>query len=262
MVQRWQAESGHGHPYGVQPWGNFYLQQQPEIRTSGLGLLSPLPDDLMLSLLYLMPAADLVRLGLASKALYCFAHTTDLWKALTVEELGGDFQWCGSWRETYLCHKVPGYKPGSHKPILVEGFYSDFLHQPWFCATVKIRPEWLEVDNIDRRSALSAAEFKEQYESQSRPVILTDAISDWPALEKWDRNYLAAALAGRPVGSPLCGMSWTSCSCWTCTYYIGGYSSSHALGEAVAISRGIVKVAVAVPRLHSTKKGGMKLARC
>eukprot|EP00879_Flechtneria_rotunda_P033329 GHRR01036900.1.p1 GENE.GHRR01036900.1~~GHRR01036900.1.p1 ORF type:complete len:308 (+),score=57.43 GHRR01036900.1:176-1099(+) len=199
MVQRWQAESGHGHPYGVQPWGNFYLQQQPEIRTSGLGLLSPLPDDLMLSLLYLMPAADLVRLGLASKALYCFAHTTDLWKALTVEELGGDFQWCGSWRETYLCHKVPGYKPGSHKPILVEGFYSDFLHQPWFCATVKIRPEWLEVDNIDRRSALSAAEFKEQYESQSRPVILTDAISDWPALEKWDRNYLAAALAGRPV---------------------------------------------------------------
>eukprot|EP00878_Enallax_costatus_P033304 GHUV01036717.1.p1 GENE.GHUV01036717.1~~GHUV01036717.1.p1 ORF type:complete len:168 (+),score=27.48 GHUV01036717.1:256-759(+) len=153
----------HGHPYGVQPWGNFYLKQQPEIRTAGtcctalarlassaciytthkrvdgvatssaatqstklpflhcssrvasylylssrlvgmtdfapdryenfkpltfiagLGLMSALSDDLLLGVLYLLPAADLARLGLASKALYCFAHTLDLWKALAMQ---------------------------------------------------------------------------------------------------------------------------------------------------------------------------------
>jgi hypothetical protein len=51
----------------------------------GLGLLSPLPDELLLELLYGLPAADLARLGLASKACYCFAHTGELWKALVIQ---------------------------------------------------------------------------------------------------------------------------------------------------------------------------------
>jgi hypothetical protein len=51
----------------------------------GLGLLSPLPDELLLELLFGLPAADLARLGLASKALYCFAHTSELWKALVIQ---------------------------------------------------------------------------------------------------------------------------------------------------------------------------------
>lgn len=113
------------HPYGVQPWGNFYLTQVPEIRTAGvlsvagllswcpgalhppnshplslllllcccrmpsphtgLGVLSALSDELMLAVLELLPAPDLTRLGLASKALYCFAHTADLWKGLVLQ---------------------------------------------------------------------------------------------------------------------------------------------------------------------------------
>jgi len=30
-----EAEEPRSHPYGVQPWGNFYLSQVPEIRTAG-----------------------------------------------------------------------------------------------------------------------------------------------------------------------------------------------------------------------------------
>jgi hypothetical protein len=48
-------------------------------------VLSGLSDDVILGLLELLPAADLARLGLASKALYCFAHTNDIWKALVLE---------------------------------------------------------------------------------------------------------------------------------------------------------------------------------
>jgi hypothetical protein len=55
---------------------------------AGLGLLSPLPDELLLELLFGLPAADLARLGLASKALYCFAHTSELWKALVIQVCG------------------------------------------------------------------------------------------------------------------------------------------------------------------------------
>jgi hypothetical protein len=55
---------------------------------TGLGVLSGLSDDVILGLLELLPAADLARLGLASKAMYCFVHTTDLWKALVLQ-VGG-----------------------------------------------------------------------------------------------------------------------------------------------------------------------------
>jgi hypothetical protein len=50
-----------------------------------------------------------------------------------------------------------------------------------------------------RRSGLTPEAFRQQYEAANCPVVLTDAMGDWPALAKWDRQYLTAALAGRPV---------------------------------------------------------------
>lgn len=142
---------------------------------------------------------------------------------------------------------------GSHVPLAVGGFYSDFLHQAWLCAAAEMAPAWLEVDNVERcaraggqaggrggavlwraagrvlrayvargqqggstvravarqrlplplaccrRSGLTREQFRQQYEAPNVPVVLTDAMASWPALRKWDRAYLAAALAGRPV---------------------------------------------------------------
>ena len=74
------------HPYGVQPWGQAYLQEcVGDIRPTSLGRLAALSDELLLSVLYALPAADLQRLGCASKALYVFAHHDELWKALMLE---------------------------------------------------------------------------------------------------------------------------------------------------------------------------------
>ena len=53
-----------------------------------------------------------------------------------------------------------------------------------------MKDEWLMVDNIDRRSNLCIQEFVDEYEEPNKPVIITDALSNWPALEKWTRNYL------------------------------------------------------------------------
>lgn len=80
--------------------------KQPVVLPAGLGVLSPLADDLVLNLLFLLPAADLARLGLASKALYCFVHTTDLWKSLVIEVskrmCNQPASW-GSWDSGALC---------------------------------------------------------------------------------------------------------------------------------------------------------------
>lgn len=73
------------HKYGVKPYGQLYLEACPEIRTPGLGHLAVLSDELLVTLLYALPAAELQRLGMASKALYVFCHYDELWKALTLE---------------------------------------------------------------------------------------------------------------------------------------------------------------------------------
>lgn len=35
--------------------------------------------------------------------------------------------------------------------VRVRGLFSDFLFQPWLCAVGVLRPEWLRVENVDRR---------------------------------------------------------------------------------------------------------------
>lgn len=81
----------------------------------------------------------------------------------------------------------------------VAGFYSDLLYQAWHCATVPLPPQWLEVDNVDRRSGMTLQQFREQYELPNRPVILTDVVTRWPAMRKWTPEYLAAAFQGQDV---------------------------------------------------------------
>ncbi|EKX50118.1 hypothetical protein GUITHDRAFT_103933 [Guillardia theta CCMP2712] len=63
--------------------------------------------------------------------------------------------------------------------------YSDILFEPWMNANMAIDPSWLTVENVDRRSGLTAQEFVENYEKRNLPVILTDVIPKWPASESW-----------------------------------------------------------------------------
>jgi len=42
---------------------------------------------------------------------------------------------------------------------------------------------------IDRRSGLSAIEFREEYLLPNKPVIFTDLTKDWEALEKWTLDF-------------------------------------------------------------------------
>ena len=55
-------------------------------------------------------------------------------------------------------------------------------------------------DQIDRRAGLSRDQFEREYLRPLRPVILTDAISHWRALERWSPQFFKeeyGGLAGR-----------------------------------------------------------------
>ncbi|XP_057948125.1 arginine-specific demethylase JMJ22 isoform X2 [Malania oleifera] len=60
----------------------------------------------------------------------------------------------------------------------------------WLCASLEMKPEWLERDNIPRRKGISFEEFVLNFEEPNRPVLLEGCLHNWAALEKWDRDYL------------------------------------------------------------------------
>ena len=181
------------HPYGLKPWGNFYQDEShTSIRDSSLGRFGVLKDENILGILEMCCPYSLIRLTACSKVLYIFSHHEDLWRAMTLKEMNGNFDFTNSWKETYCRHKA-GRSYVTHRPIKISGFYSDLLYQPFLCATLGFDPSWLSVDNVDRRSNLSRQEFIEQYERRNRPVVITDVVTGWPAFRKWTREHLLAA---------------------------------------------------------------------
>jgi hypothetical protein len=181
------------HPLGIQPWGNAYMQGKTDVgalcRHRGLGRLSMLQDQDILNIFGFFSAKELCRFATVSKSFYVFAQYEDLWRTLLLEDVGGQFDFKGTWKQTYQHCKRPDFAVVP-KPLVLDDFFSDLLFQPWYCATVGIKPEWLEVDNIDRRSNISVVEFIDQYERPNRPVIITDAVTQWPAYKLWKKEYL------------------------------------------------------------------------
>lgn len=56
--------------------------------------------------------------------------------------------------------------------------------------------ERAEAQLIDR---VSSETFAEEYLDQNRPAIITDALSDWPAIGKWSPNYFSSTLKTKRV---------------------------------------------------------------
>lgn len=189
------------HPQGVEPWGNYLLAMGKDTRNSGLGKLSRLNDELLMQVLGMLPAETLGRLACTNRALYCFSNHEDLWRALTLEacELEGKWRYQHSWKQTYIKVSNPAHDLYTKTPFKVQGFYSDLLYQPWHCSTVPLHPSWLKRDTIDRRDSLSKEAFRQQYELPNKPVILQNAVSNWPALCKWTQKYLKKAFRGQQI---------------------------------------------------------------
>ena len=76
------------------------------------------------------------------------------------------------------------------------------------------------MDNIDRRSGLSLAEFRAQYELPNRPVVLTDVVGGWWGWGVGGRaggrvsGWLVGWLGPASLGALLAGMACCVLRVW------------------------------------------------
>ncbi|XP_076952896.1 arginine-specific demethylase JMJ22 [Bidens hawaiensis] len=177
---------------GVQPLGNLYLaSSHHNSRTTGLGTIQTLTDELILDILGLLEATHLGVLSTVSKSLYVFCNHEPIWKNLVLDSSPHGFLFKGSWKSTYVAKRYPNYysKVGS-LGLKVQDFYSDYLFQSWLCANLEMKDEWLVRDNIIRRKGISVDEFVRDFEGLNKPVLLEGCLDNWGAMKKWGRDYL------------------------------------------------------------------------
>ena len=60
----------------------------------------------------------------------------------------------------------------------------------WFLHTRRIMEREHGSAEVERRQALPSENFHREYYALNRPVIIENAISDWPAITKWTPDYL------------------------------------------------------------------------
>ncbi|RLN65834.1 hypothetical protein BBJ28_00012399 [Nothophytophthora sp. Chile5] len=193
------------HPLGVKPIGNFFDEMTKgvvECRASGLGRLACLADSQLLGLLNFCTATDLLRLAECSRAGFIYSSHDELWRVLVLEEMEGQFDPKATWKKTYIatrCSEKGTKYPAFGAPIRVQGVYSDLLFQSFYCAAAPIEESWVAVENIERRSAkdMTLTDFKRDFEGPNVPVIITEAIDAWPAMQNWTDDYLSKACTGQ-----------------------------------------------------------------
>ena len=84
-----------------------------------------------------------------------------------------------------------------HDPIVVKGFFSDYLYQWWRCASSGMDPAWVAPRagrrHIERCSAksLSAEDFARRFGEPNVPVVVEDCVTSWPAFGKWSFDSFA-----------------------------------------------------------------------
>jgi Cupin-like domain len=157
-------------------------------------LLTAVQDQLKLELWSYFDGAELSVMACVCRATYVLSHIDDHWKALVLAWAAVPGRllrtYGSSWRCTYL-RLVQGLscEAAQHTPIAIEGFYSDLLFQPHNCATTTLKDRWLQIESVQRRANLSVEQFMAKYEVPNVPVILTDVITKWPAMNKWSKQY-------------------------------------------------------------------------
>eukprot|EP01038_Epipyxis_sp_PR26KG_P016155 gene16155-21960_t len=195
------------HPYGVLPTGNsfFALSNQLIVRANGLGVnFKILTDELITEIISFLNGKSVCNLSLTSRYLYVCSHHSDIWRDLVIRECGvNGINFVNTWKDTFMTALAINNNQNSsekivlkHQPIKVEGIYSDFLHRSWSCRQYDYEiscPGILSNDDIPHIPAteLSVQQFINNYEMRNLPVVITGAVNDWPALNKWKNiDYL------------------------------------------------------------------------
>ncbi|KAF6842355.1 F-box and domain-containing protein [Colletotrichum musicola] len=181
-------ESIPTHPLEVKPLGNQYLSDRPNARKH-IGVFKILPDEALMILLEYLDQRSLRYLGYASKFLYAFCHSDDLWKTIFLEShTSGRFggKWQGSWRSTQL--ELP---PERQVRIECSNVFSDVLHRPFVCSHVDLTQFTSRIpkcNQVRRMETLTYSDFAQKW--TETPFILTNYIQSWPVCRDWNLDAI------------------------------------------------------------------------
>lgn len=190
------------HPYGALPFGNIYMSStNDQVRQNGLGVLRCLNDEQVLSVLGFLDGRSLSKVLQCSRFLYVAGYHDELWRDLTLRSGFKNFQ--DSWRNTFVWNETTRQQTDvlkfvSHKPFKVLGVYSDTFFRSWLCRSFTLQSSWLSVNNVieEHSTELSLGKFLSNYEEKNIPVVVRGATKSWPALKKWNREYLIEKTQG------------------------------------------------------------------
>ncbi|SGY23679.1 BQ5605_C019g08967 [Microbotryum silenes-dioicae] len=186
------SSSATANPLELKPLGNLIFRPSAHLtRTQGLGILSILPDELLLSHIFsALDGEDLVRAQGVSKAFFGWTRVEGIWKGLYIERTRGRLhRWRGSWRASYVrtfllppSESSDGDEPLPTSLITTPSHHSDVLFQPCLCAAFDPCRFFRSnnfVSNIPRISGKNLLPS----DLPQEPCILTDLMTTWSAID-------------------------------------------------------------------------------
>ncbi|KAF4684193.1 hypothetical protein FOZ60_008137 [Perkinsus olseni] len=216
-----------GHPLGVRPLGNLYLDSQGSSSTARseiTGDLRVLGEEILLgTILRYLDGKSLALLGMTSRAMLAYTGLDELWKELVCgnENYRGKIEPAEGgayWRDTY--YRMRG---GRMAPKLDCRVFSDLLYQPFLLRNLPLPAEISSSkSNIERVdvSDLSVEDFVRRFEKPGRPVILTGGMKGWSAMTKWKSDEYLMEACGDTV--LLCGSGDLTMRQWLQYWKNGG----------------------------------------
>lgn len=192
-----------GHPLGILPLGNIFLETEVSIlqmRRKGLGALHVLSDEIVLLCLSFTSYQGLIQISMSSKACYVYSNIDELWRDLTLSEfISKSIQFANNWKLTFINMMMTNRHSEFYslsKQKLFRGIFSNDLFRTWTCSTFDYEtecPGFMLHSDIDVVSSnnLSIEDFILNYEVPNIPVVIKDAVSNWTSFDKWTNDYLS-----------------------------------------------------------------------
>ena len=194
------------------------------VRHQGLGPnLRQLNDEQLITILSFVDGPSLASgICCASKFLYVAGHHEELWRDLVLrrwgevgfsvrdpsdtnesgvekEEEGKGATGC--WKDIYALNHHPSDITNlkRHSPISVRGIYSDTFFRSWLCRSFALQPSWLSTHTVSSipHSEMTTERFFKEYEETNTPVLIKGASKTWPAVQRWNRDYLLSVASDK-----------------------------------------------------------------
>ncbi|XP_059279731.1 lysine-specific demethylase JMJ21 isoform X1 [Lycium ferocissimum] len=165
--------------------------EQIDRRSTALGDLRILPDEILCDILTYLTPRDVARLSCVSSVMYILCNEEPLWMSLCIDIADRQLQYKGSWKRTALDRLNVTFEndESCQKPLHFDGFNSLFLYRRLYRCYTSLNGFYYDTGNVERAKNLSIEEFRDKYDGQ-KPVLIGGLADTWPARTTWTTEEL------------------------------------------------------------------------